>query len=41
VSSDDSQTPTGELNIRRVAETPCVDFASVEYLVYMASIAIR
>ncbi len=40
VSSDDSQTPTGELNSRRVADTTCVDLASVEYVVYTASIAL-
>ena len=39
MSSDDSQTPTGELNSRRVADTPCVDLASVEYIVYTANIA--
>ena len=39
MSSDDSQTPSGELRIRRVAKSSPVDLASVEYIVSNTSIA--
>ena len=39
MSSDNSQTPSGELGVRRVIETPFADLASVEYIVLNTSIA--
>jgi RNA-directed DNA polymerase len=39
VSSGDSLTPIGDLGAGRVANTPAIDFASVEYIVSNASIA--
>lgn len=33
-----SSTPTGDLSVRRVTESPPIDFASVEYIVSKASI---
>ena len=39
MSSDCSQTPSGELGVRRVTESSPADFASVEYIVSKTSIA--
>ncbi len=39
MSSDNPQTPPGELGIRRVVNPPPIDLASVEYIVSNASIA--
>ncbi len=39
MSFDNSQTPTGELGVRRVMESSSVDLASVEYIVSNTSIA--
>ena len=39
MSSGDSLTPIGDLGAGRVANTPAIDFASVEYIVSNASIA--
>ncbi len=39
MSFDNSQTPSGELGVRRVVKPPPVDLASVEYIVSNTSIA--